>query len=458
MRCFPAILAAILTPLCHAQASPPTSPPTSAPNAELTAGLTLAQALSLAHAPAPPAAGDQAALSLEEVRSLALEGQPQLLQLAARARAARENASAEGQLPDPRLTLGLSNLPVDSLSFTREDMTQAMVGISQMVPGGDKLRLASRRMSLEASQAEAELAAARLRIARDASRAWLDWYAPRQALELVQRIAAEFDRQVEWAGVAYATGGLGLADTLELRLMREYVLDQQAELRRQEAKARLELARWVGDVAARLPDTARLPEPPARDPKAWEAALDGHPELAVLGQGLLLARAEADLAREAYTPDWSVDLGYGLRGGNRADMISVVVGVELPVFPKQRQDRRLAARLAGVESVAGELADRRRQLAAELGMALAELLAAERRIAHFESTLIPLAQRRVESSLVAYRTGRAEFSMVLEARRAELEARLQLLDQQVARARASIDLHYALGEATTTSAAQPVNN
>lgn len=440
MRSIPILLAALLAPACLAQGS----------------GLTLSQALSLSNPPAAPASAASAPLSLEESRRLALEGQPQLARLAARVREAREAAIAEGQLPDPRLTLGLANLPVDSLSFTREDMTQAMLGISQMVPGGDKLRLAGRRMELEAARSEAELAATRLRIGREVAQAWLNLYAPRQALELVGRIGAEFDREVEWSAVAYAAGGLGQADTLALRAMREYVLDRQAQLQRDEARARVELGRWVGEAASRPPLAEGLPKPPQLEARGWEAALEGHPELAMRELGVQIARIEADLARESYKPDWSVDLSYGLRSGGRTDMVSLQLGVELPVFTRNRQDRRLAARLAGVEAAEDELQDRRRELAAGLGMALAELQAAERRIHHFESTLIPLAQRRVESAFAAYRTGQAPFSTVLEARRAELEARLQLLEQQVARARAAVDLRYYLGEEGTPGARSAV--
>ncbi len=431
MRFVPAILAIALAPAYQAQG----------------VGLTLSQALSIATPVRASSDTPRSALSLEDAVRLALDAQPQLAQLVARVREARENATAEGQLPDPRLTLGLTNLPVDSFSFTEEDMTQVMVGISQMVPGGDKRRLASRRMILEAARGEAELAAARLRIARGAAHAWLNVYAPRQAMELVKRIEAEYDREVEWAGVAYATGGLGQADSLALRMMREYVLDRQAELRRDEARARLELARWLGEAASRQPTGGALPQRPTLDPQRWEESLDAHPELAILVLDVDVAQAEADLARESYKPDWSVDVGYGLRGGGRSDMISVVVGVDLPLFTQQRQDRRMAARQAGLEGVQSGLEDRRRQLAAELGAAHADWQTADRRIAHFEATLIPLAQRRVESAMAAYRTGKAEFSMVLEARRAELEARLQLLRLDVERARAAIDLRYYLGEA-----------
>lgn len=395
-------------------------------------------------------ASDPAVLNLDQAVTLALRNQPQMERLAARIHEAEANATAEGELPDPRLTLGLANLPVDSLALTREDMTQAMVGISQMIPGGRKRQLASQRMRVEASRTGAELEAARRRIARDAAQSWLNLYYPTQALGLLERIDREYEREVDWATVALASGDMSQADTLALRMMRASFQDQIADMRREEARARAELQRWTGTVTVGTRAEGKLPEAPSLDGSRAPQALEGHPELALLRRGVDLARSEADLAREAYKPDWEVEVAYGLRGGGRTDMLSVQVGVELPLFPRNRQDRRLASRLAAVDGATQEVEDRRRELAAGLAAARAEWEAANQRIAHFETAILPLAQRRVESTLAAYRTGKSPYSAVLEARRADLDARMQLLRQQVARARAAIDLRYYLDDMTGT--------
>jgi len=52
------------------------------------------------------------------------------------------------------------------------------------------------------------------------------------------------------------------------------------------------------------------------------------------------------------------------------------------------------------------------------------------------------AARRVDSALAAYRSNQAGFDRVVEARRAEAEARLEHLTQAVAQARAATLLTY----------------
>ncbi|MDD5389952.1 MAG: TolC family protein [Gallionellaceae bacterium] len=381
------------------------------------------------------------ALSLEEAATLALRRQPQLLAQQAAVAALVEAAPAAGQLPDPKLRVGLLSLPVDTFNFDQEAMTQASIGISQLIPGGDKRRLATVRVEREAAQGDQALAAIAQRISRDARLAWLDVYSPSAAEALVGKVEAEYQRQVEWSEVAYKTNKISQDETLALRGMLESTRDRLAELARQRNHALVGLARWVGSEARRPLDTLPTAAPPAPLSELLEK-LGRHPELTALNEAVAVAQSEVAQAREAYKPDWSVDLSYGLRGGNRADLVSFVVGVDLPVFTANRQDKRLASRLAGVERAEQTRLDRYQSLKAELEAAYADWQSADSRIAHYAREILPLAGRRVESALAAYGGDRANYSRVLEARRAETEARLQLLAQQVARAKALAQIRY----------------
>lgn len=384
----------------------------------------------------------RADLGMDDAARLALDGQPQLLAQQASIDALRENAVAAGELPDPKLRFGIASLPVDSFSFPQEPMTQAVLGVSQAIPGGDKRRLSTSRLEREAGQGETSLAAQRLRITRDTRLAWLDAWWPQAAIGLIDNIEQEVRRQVEWSEIAFKTGKLSQEETLAMRGQLELTRDRKADWQRRQARMQAVLARWVGtdkanEILAPLPQKITPPE------KATLAAkLDRHPDLTALASAVDVARSDADLAREAYKSDWNVDVSYGVRGGNRADFISVQVGVDLPLFTANRQDRRLAARLAGINRAEQMVADRRRALESELAIAYVDWHSATERLAHYESDIIPLAKRRAESAMLAYGTDRASYGRVLETRRAVLEARLQALEQRAAQARAAILIQY----------------
>ena len=80
-----------------------------------------------------------APLPLAELDRLALADEAGVAALEARALAARERAVADAQLPDPVLSVGALNFPVDTLAFDRERMTQLRLGLRQQFPGGDTL-------------------------------------------------------------------------------------------------------------------------------------------------------------------------------------------------------------------------------------------------------------------------------------------------------------------------------
>lgn len=387
------------------------------------------------------AAAADPALGLIEAGRLALERQPQLTAQAAMVSSLQENAVAARQLPDPKLILGVEGVPVDNPSLTREDMTQTVIGFSQTIPGGNKLALAGQRLEREADQNRLLLAAGERRIARDARLAWLEAYWPSAAQDLLEQIEAEYARQVEWSEVAYKTGQLSQAETLALRTMLAETRNRRAELAGQQRRGSATLARWLGTAAQRpLQALADPPAPPALN--ELEARLAEHPELAALRQGVEAARTDTQLARQAYRPDWSVDLSYGIRGNDRVDTLKLMVGVDLPLFPGKRQDRRLAARHAELNQQEAMLEDRRRMLEADLRMAYADWQVAHERLERIEREILPLAARRVDSALAAYRSNQASFDRVIEARRAEAEARLEHLTQAVAQARAATLLTY----------------
>lgn len=383
-----------------------------------------------------------APMNMEAAVQQALERQPRLMAQETAIHGLMEEAMAAGQLPDPRLSLGLMSLPLDTFSFTQEPMTQAVIGLSQMIPGGNKRQAAGERLRREAEQMRHEMEAKRLNIAQATRLAWLDAYQPGAMLELVERLTGEYGRQVEWSGVAYKTGQTSQEETLAARVMLEGMRDRAAELRQMQRRARVALARWVGEAALEQPLDALDDEPPPRPLGELEAALGEHPELRMQAQAVAVAGAAAEEARQAYKPDIGVDLAYGLRGGGETDFVSLVVSMDLPVFTANRQDRRLAARLADVGKGERMLEDRRLELLAELRAAYADWRGVQERMQAYERDILPLAVRRVESALAGYGAGKLAFERVLEARRGELEARLAWLNLRVERARAAARLKF----------------
>lgn len=384
-------------------------------------------------------------LGIDDAAALALAHQPLLASQQASIDAARENAIAESQLPDPRLKLGINNLPIngaDQFSVAREAMTMRAIAIEQMFPAADKRRLKGERATLEAQLAAGELENARRAVHRDARLAWLGVYYPLRAATLMRGALARYEDQRAAMEVALRGGRASLADIARIGVEIGLQHDRLIDIAGQERRARAELTRWIGADAGREL-AATLPAPPALPalPVLREHIHD-HPQLGAARSEIALAENEVRQAAAAYKSDWSIELAYAKRGPAFSDMVSVQVGIELPLFTANRQDRRLASRLAAKEKHEQQHENHRRMLLAELEVAYASAETLGERVARFEREVLPQAAQRVAAALAAYRAGRGDLAAALEAQRGALELELQHLALQVELARARTLLDY----------------
>jgi outer membrane protein TolC len=396
----------------------------------------------LAMASPPGAAGP---LGFEESLRLAQQRSLQLPAQDAAATAAREMAAAAGQRPDPTLKAGIANLPLggdDRFSLTRDAMTMRSIGVMQELTREGKLKARSARYERAAEAAEAGRRLALANLQRDTAAAWLDHYFQRRIRELLLQQRDEARLQVEAAEAAYRGARGSQADVFAARAALAQSEDRLAQVERDVAVAATQLARWV---AAPAPEPAGAP--PALDRVAFdEGGLEGqiahHPQIAVLLQQEAIAQAEAEVARSNWQADASVELMYSQRGPGYSNMLSVAVSVPLQWDRKDRQDRELAARLATAAQLRAEREEATRAHAAEARAMLQQWRSARERLQRYDAALQPLAQARTQAALAAYRGGAGTLAGVLEARRAEIDTRIERLRLEMESARLWAQLNY----------------
>lgn len=382
-----------------------------------------------------------APLTLLEAQQLAVSEQPLLTAQQATARSQREAAIAAQQLPDPRLKLALQNVPTDTFSLTEDFMTMRTIAIEQMFPGGNKRALRGRRGEQEAAQSEAEFEGQKRALRRDAALAWLDLYYFTQSRLLLRQQQTEMRANVDALRISYGANKASLEEVFVTQQMLNQLRDRELELTGQIGRARASLARWIGAAAER--EVAQsLPVANVAATDKLKIQLTQHPELGIYDRMIALAETDVLLAREAKKPDWSIEFAYSKRGPAYADMVSMQLGFDLPVFPANRQDRDRAGKQALLERATAQREDRLRSLNAELAAAYAEQQATLARIDALQKATLPNAQQRVRAAQISYQATKTTMSSVYEAHHAELETRLQLLAQRVALARVESRLRY----------------
>lgn len=394
----------------------------------------------------PLSAQAAAPLTLTEALTIAGRESPRLAAQRSAISAAEETTASARELPDPKLKFGIDNLPADGpdrYNLTRDSMTMRKIGVTQEFVRDGKREIKGRRAENELYREQAMLGDARAALRRDVAQAWIERYFAERMAKVVDEQYAETDLQRESLQAGLRAGKAQAADLLAVQVNLQSLLDRRAEYRRQAARATALLSRWLGAESARplaaLPD--RLLPASHNDVTAHAAS---HPHLQVLERQIDVARNDAALARAANKPDWDLEVAYAQRGSQFSNMLSVQVSIDLPLFQSNRQDRSIAAKMAQVEQARALREDALRQHRAEAQATWSDWEAATARLQRFDDTLLPLSRERTQLALVAYRGGQGPLAAALEARRVEIELRLQQLQLAAEQGRAYAQLLYFL--------------
>lgn len=369
--------------------------------------------------------GFEQALQLAEQRSAALAARQ------ATADGAQQARTAAGQLPDPKLAVGVENFPVsgpDRFSWNRESMTMRRVGVMQDVPNAAKRAAQREAAGAKAERERSMLETERLAVRREAALAWLSLHFAEKKLAAFGALELQNRLLQDTLAARVTSGAASPSEALMARQDALDLADRRDELLAGVEQARALLKRWTGDQ----PDLSADGEAPDLQPDLSRLLgdLDRHVDLRAFTPMLAMAQADVDEARAMRQGDWGWEVAYANRARAFGDMVSFQLTFELPVSKATRQEPVIASRQKEVERLQAERDDALRRVRADVGAQVVELQRLERALQRQQGQTLPLAQERAQVTLASYQTGRADLGAVLAARKNAIEAQLRALDLQ----------------------------
>ena len=387
------------------------------------------------------------ALTLDDALRLAQNTAPSLAAESAKLQAATQSAIPAGELPDPKLVVGLQNFPIGGPNrgtLYGDDMTQQMIGIQQQVPSRDK-----RKARVELADATIERTAAegrieRLNVRQATAQAWIRAYAVERKEALFKDFYQQ-NRLLQDSVRAQLAGGRGQAsDAVIPKQEAAELAGREDELTQQRAQARAALKRWIGPAANEAP-SGQLPDWTI-DSHGLNHNLHQHPELQAYAPRTREAQARLQEAKAQKTSDWSWEVDYGHRSRAFGDMVNVQFTFDLPIFTGRRQNPGIAAKQAELDQLDAEREAATREHVQMLDDDLAQYQRLDRAVQRGEESLVPLAEEKVRLSLAGYRAGKGDLMSVVGARRELVEARFKQIDAIEQRALVGAQLYFAYGE------------
>lgn len=388
---------------------------------------------------APGIPGAETWLTPEALVAEALGRNPDIAAARGRAAAAAERVPQAAALEDPRLGLGVTNLPTD-FSFEDDDMTQKEISLTQKLPFPGKRGRMRAVAAREAQAAAEEIAAAADRVASEVKSAFYELSHAWRAIEVVRRNKELLESLVR---VAEARYGLGegqqpalVAGRIELARMVDELLMLEQSRTAVEARIAALLDRDPGAPLGR--PAAVTYRPAAVDAERLKAeAVESNPTLKAMAAMVAARREGVALAEREVYPDFELRLAYGQRddgpeGENRRDMISGMVSINIPIFYASRQGPKIAEARAELQAAEARLRAMRNETLGRIAGLCAMAGRLERQVALYESGILPQARLASHAALSGYAVNRIDFAGLLESHvklhRAELDYHQALTD------------------------------
>ncbi len=359
------------------------------------------------------------AVSMDDAVAMALRNNPGLEAMRERVRAAAAVPSQVGSLPDPRVSLGAVNLPVDSFSLDQEPMTQIQIGISQMFPFPGTLGLRREVAESQAAAVADSEAEARLKLVRDVRLGWWELFYLDRSADTIARNRELLRQLVDVARVKYEVGNGLQQDVLlaqvELSRLQEMAINIEGMQTAAAARLNALMAR-PADAPLDLPPGWPEGLPTIASIQTLQARADHErPLLAKVGHQLDAAQAAQALARKAYLPEFGVTTSYGWRqgyngdGSERADFASAMFSVSVPLFAGSKQDQLVAQRSREAAASEQDLNETRNRVHADVAVAAADFERARRTLALLDDGILPQTAQALASMQAGYQVSKVDF-------------------------------------------------
>jgi len=354
---------------------------------------------------------------LSDLIEQALKNNPKLKAENYKFEAAEKAIPRAGALPDPQLTFGLMNLPVNSFEFNQEPMTGKLVSIMQMFPFPGKLGIATDIAEHNTRIAKYKSDETRNHVITRVKTVYYNLYTIDRAIETV-KTNQEFMRQfVSIAETKYATG-TGL---------QQDVLRAQLEL----SKLEDDLIMWQQKRIAMEASLNSLLNQDSNTPLSVtpkELALnDGHvtelmdvnieqtrPLLKVWQEMLNRSESSIKLAKKDYWPNFTFGASYNQRDNLKSGMVmhdffSATLSLNIPLYFGRKQSAKVQEKEKERNSIYSEYEDILNQIKADKFSTLAELQRNKKRIQLYDGGILLQAKQSLDAAITGYQVNKVDF-------------------------------------------------
>ncbi len=377
-------------------------------------------------------------LNVDQLVDEALQNNPEISAVKIKWEIFKEKIPQSYALEDPMFGFGIVNLPTN-FSFKDEDMTMKEFSISQKFPFPGKRPLMKEMASKEAEAVSAEIQGKIHQIIKDVKAAYYDLSHNYRTTEVTQRNKRILEDFAKIAETRYGVGEGIQQDVFKAHVEVSKMVDDLIMLgqRKRALEAKLNaLLNRPPETSVGEPEEVVFRTFPFTIEELQKMALEMNPTLKGMKRMIEAKEKAYALAKREYYPDFNFKFAYGQRDNSpdmkRRDMLTGMMEMNIPIFYKSKQDRKVAETRAEILAAEAQYRAMKNEVLFMITDMASMIQRGERQLELYKTGILPQTGLQINSAMSSYRVNKADF--------------MTLLDSQMTLYKYELEYHQALTE------------
>lgn len=358
--------------------------------------------------------------TLNQFITEAIENNPGLREAQQKINAYMQIPAQAGSLDDPVLTFGIMNLPVDTLSFPQEAMTQKQITLSQKFPFPGKRGLRTKIAEKNVEIVEENYEDLKLKLIKNVKQSYYELCFILAAIDITKQNKKLLQQFVTIAETKYSVGKGIQQDVIKAQVELSKIMDDLIQLDKRKESEQAQLNTLMN----------RLPQDPLSfshgiTKTSFNYIVDNLQSLATKHRPVLKEiksvvarfRASKQLAQKDYYPNFNIGFRYGQRQDSpvrsHPDFVSAFVGINIPLWYKTKQSRKVEEENYKIEMAKEAYNKTRNQIFMKIKQSLDEETKGAKLLKLIKTGIIPQARQSLESALAGYSVDKVDFLTLL---------------------------------------------